>query len=370
MSGTSHTLPPPTGAPTISHAQFAADFTSHLASAIRRANDDEDKQVKLSRRLAGHFMSTTTRAHFALTENTTFSDKQTAQSIRNHFDKMDMQLHFYEFLILPDTELLNLLTFNLASSFSTIPDPSGVPLSKFFEDPSTVKVAAVFYKVNLLLDFYCEVFGNHYSYLRKNISDAVHKRSLTENARVIINQWVQVLRALHAPTPYKSTADLQADIDHHMLVWDCSNLDTCLFTKQCSMYTARLIRNSILAMEQAQQVALSSNSLTTTATPTDSSKKPLGLASSAASSFATGAPPIKKANLKDYTPLQGFCVRYLRDGACPKIAHQRLCQARNTGKGPPLINLKHSPEFVKLPVAQKSSIRASFQTLEGVPCKV
>jgi hypothetical protein len=335
----------------ISHSDLS-EFTTHLALAIREAkSDDADGKAKLPRRFAGYFLSNDSRRLFGVNgEHTNASVADVAQDIRRYFAKVNLVPHFIEFLKLGDSDLLNVLTFNISSSFYTaLPDKKGFILSSFFSDSPSI--AQIFDKINLFLEFIVSVYGNHFSYLRTQISDLVRAASYTLPAEVIIHQWAMVFQGLYLPIPPKAFSDLQDFIERHALIWDSSFVPTCLFVADSHNRLNDYTQASLLELKAMMSKGTAKPPLTSKAAKNTKD----GL-------LVTGSgKPTNKTNI-DFSPLQGFCIRFLRNGSCPQLSKNNKCQ---NGPASARVDLKHGPEFNKLSSAAKAEIKAGLAVVEA-----
>jgi len=343
----------------MSGASFAANLSSHFLSVIQ-SYKDSDKKMSPARRFSGYHKSIDSRKNFGVSsENSSMTNSDLARYIRSHFDRNDKSRLFYDFLILPDSDLLDLVTFNVISDFSIIPATSGFTFSKLFqtEAGATMNVFEVFTKIDLLFEFICAIYGTHFKYL-ETIAKLIRESALAFLPRVVIHVFFLLVEALFVATPHASNEALSSALEVHALVWDCCIPLKSHFYTQCVTYTMRYTASTLAALEKNAPQQLS-----TAKDKKDPSSKPTLLTA------ARAQPSIK--GVKDYSALQGFCVRYLRDGVCPRLNSNSGCQARGPiNHATRLINLKHGPEFAKLTPSAKSNLRTAFQALEGVPCKV
>jgi hypothetical protein len=342
-------------------SMLATDLSSHFLSAIQAFKGvvDSDKKMSPARRFSGYHKSADTRRNFGVSsENSSMSNGDLARYIRTHFERKDKSRLYYDFLTLSDSDLLDLVTFNVVSDFSIIPSTAGFTLSKLFqmETRLSVSVFDIFNKMDLFFGFICEVYGSHFRYL-DTISKLIRESVLPFMPRVVIHVWTILLESLFAPTPHASSEALSSALADHALVWDCCHPLTSHFYTQCTIYTTRYTANALAALEKSSlQVP-----------PAKAKQDPV------ATPFQPPIPTVQPSGkvIRDFSSLQGFCRVYLRNGVCARIAAHKTCQAKAPiGSALPFITLKHSSEFSKLSPIAKTTIRNAFQTLEGVPCKV
>ena len=360
---TTHAGKPETSDSGVGAGSSATDLSAHFLSAIQafKGAVDSDKKMSPARRFSGYHKSADSRRNFGVSsENSSMSNGDLARYIRSYFERKDKSRLYYDFLTLPDADLLDLVTFNVISDFSVIPSTTGFTLSKLFqtETRTTMKVFEVFNKMDLFLSFICDIYGNHFKYL-DSISKLIRESVLPFMPRVVIHVWTLLLESLFVPTPHASSEALSSALDDHALLWDCCHPLTSHFHAQCTVYTMRYTTATLAALE-TQQLS-------------NKDKKDPTPVKTIPSSVPSSVPPLQSPGKgpRDYSSLQGFCRAYLRDGVCPRISTQKLCQAKApSGVTPAFINLKHNAEFTKLTPIAKTTIRNAFQALEGVPCKV
>ena len=326
---------------------------THFITAIQAIKGavDSDKKMSPARRFAGYHMTMESRKRFGVSsENTNMTAQELARFIRSHFERLDLTRHFYDFLVLPDADMLDLLTFNIISDFKIITDTVGFSLSKLFSDKSAQSVASVFYKIDLFVEFLFHVYGSHFVYLKTMISDVIRPHVLSYTPAIIINQWVQVLSALFVPSPHASPESLVSSIENHALVWDCCHYQTSLFYTQCVTYTTRQMSETLAKYEQSMAAGQSLGSkLKNNPTKLSTTRNQ------------------QSQQTPNYSGLNGFCYQYLRNGECQRRKASKPCMYK---VGTSMSPLKHEGEFVKLTPAAKDSLRSAFQTLTGLPCKV
>ena len=327
---------------------------SMIGLAIKEAQaDDGDKFFTPARLFANFFISASQRSKFGINSDKTHAKaKSVVDSIRSHFESLNLVDYYIDILSLGKDDLLELLTFNVSASGLNLLEPSGFSLNKLFSSDPTV--AQIVEKINLLLELIVDIYGTHFSYLIEDIAKKIRITSLPMNPKVVLHQWSRVLRAVHLPSPLK-TNELIVFLDAHRDTWDCASPLHCQFYKQCCDYNGRFLQASLKTLE---------SNLKLQSSPPLTSKKASGKAQS---SFAAkpGSTPVNQKDSRNtisLAGLQGFCYSFLRDGSCPRHSNNRQCSAMNrTTKT--LEPLKHGEDFTKLPLPKQEEIRSAFASL-------